>query len=71
MSGTPKVFLVEGASGQYEDYRTWPVWAFATQAEAEARKDALDAALTTFRTKMERADAAYFGEPPTIGDDEW
>lgn len=32
----PKIFLVEGASGQYEDYRTWIVGARRTEAAAKA-----------------------------------
>jgi len=32
----PKIFLVEGQSGQYEDYRTWIVGARRTEAAAKA-----------------------------------
>ena len=71
MSEESVVFLVMGSSGEYEDWRTWPVRAFPTEAEAEAHRTALDAAVQVYAVRQGELDEAYFQETQTIDGEQW
>ena len=50
-----RIYLVQGSSGEYSDWREWPVRAFETQAEADACVKACEEAARTRPTRPQHA----------------
>ena len=60
---TKKIWLVQGSSGQYSDWRCWIVCAFTDEQKAKSMVEAIGAEYRLFKTKWPKPNYMY-------GDDE-